>query len=165
VPVAATIATREIPEPRPYCGSRTGFSYRRTDRPRLRLHQRLTLYPLRSGAAPMRSTPRVMDARRCRPNHQAPRAALARPTGWPNSSKLHYPQVTGSGGISSRVARGSTLTKDSLRSAFGWVHHPFKAADPRDHVASCRTLRAPRRVAGRELARSTGGPLSSGYVR
>jgi hypothetical protein len=131
---------------------------------RLRLHQRLTLYPLRSGAAPMRSAPRVMDARRCGPNHQAPIAALARPTGWPNVA-MHYPQMTGSGVISSRVARGSTLTKDSLRSAFRWVHHPFKAADPRDHVASCRTLRAPRTGAGRELARSTGGPLSSGYVR
>src|SRR5207248_7535781 len=52
----------------------------------------------RSGAAPMRSAPRVMNARRCRPNHQAPRAALAQPTGWPKSSKLHYPQMTGSGG-------------------------------------------------------------------
>jgi hypothetical protein len=39
-------------------------------------------------------------------------------------------EVGGSGVISSRVARGSTLTKDSLRSAFRWVHHPFKAADP-----------------------------------
>ena len=40
-------------------------------------------------------------------------------------------EATGSGVISGRVARDSTLAKDSLRSAFRWVHHPFKAADPR----------------------------------
>jgi hypothetical protein len=31
-----------------------------------------------------------------------------------------------------RVARGSTLSKDSLRSAFRLEHHPFKAANPRE---------------------------------
>jgi hypothetical protein len=52
-------------------------------------------------------------------------------------------EVTGSGVISSRVARGSTLSKGSLRSAFRLVHHPFKAADPR---ALCKR----REIAGWE---------------
>jgi hypothetical protein len=69
-------------------------------------------------------------------NYQRPRllihsrAAIAPPTGWQNSSKLPYAEMTGSGVISSRVARGSTLTKDSLRSAFRWVHHSVQGCRP-----------------------------------
>ena len=59
------------------------------------------------------------------------------------------------------------LTKDSLRSAFRWVHHPFKAADPRDHVASCRTLRAPQArgesLRGQLADRSAQGTYASMY--
>src|SRR5690349_20669653 len=48
--------------------------------------------------------------------------------------------MTGSGVISGQVARGSTLkSKDSLRTVFRSVHHPFKAAGPRDYVAFRRT--------------------------
>jgi hypothetical protein len=45
-------------------------------------------------------------------------AIIAPPQRWQNGSKLPYPEITGSGDISGRVARGSTLTKDGLRSAF-----------------------------------------------
>jgi hypothetical protein len=53
-------------------------------------------------------------------------------------------EVTGSGVISSRVARGSTLSKDSLRSAFRLVHHSVQGCRPVHQALRVWTRGGPR---------------------
>ena len=52
------------------------------------------------------------------------------PRQWP----IPFLKSQESAAISTRLARGATLSKDSLRSAFRLNHHPFKAADPRQNM-------------------------------